>query len=177
MDLRIHDVGCHDLLGQLCLTPLLCLSKNHTKTWQMEPEHASLEDPVWYKWFCSFVARFLPGHIITLWAELVLGRMSSSMNRYSPAVQYFLSTSYYSPAVQYSLHELLLSGNTILVLRVTCSASYYYLLSWAFVRKPVKLYEAFCSCACIVLLLKQILQGILLDSHEFLMTCAMWNGK
>ena len=44
----------------------------------MDPEQFKLEDPVWYKYVCSFVACFLPGRILTLGAELLLGSKLSS---------------------------------------------------------------------------------------------------
>ena len=44
----------------------------------MDPERVSREDPVCHTQFCLFVAQFLPGRIITLRAELVLGSKVSS---------------------------------------------------------------------------------------------------
>ena len=39
--------------------------------WRIDLEQLKFEDPVCHKYVCSFVAQFLPGRIITLWAELL----------------------------------------------------------------------------------------------------------
>ena len=59
--------------------------KNLIKIVGSQPEHASLEDPVCHLYVCSFVAQFLPGRMITLCVELLLGsKLSSTSHCLSP---------------------------------------------------------------------------------------------
>ena len=64
-DLCTHDNNRHGAHTRYCLITSGASVHNLIKIWQMEPEHASLEDPVCHKYVCSFVARFLPGRTIT----------------------------------------------------------------------------------------------------------------
>ena len=45
-NLQIHDVGCHELLGEISLIPLYC--KNLITVWVVDPKKVEFEAPIWY---------------------------------------------------------------------------------------------------------------------------------